>query len=287
LHYDCPVISPRVRGTGRGRHGRGGGDRFIPACAGNGSRRGGHPGMLPVHPRVCGERFERGGFVDGGVGSSPRVRGTGRLVGCIEIPGRFIPACAGNGPARTTRRRRRPVHPRVCGERFLESRLSATCAGSSPRVRGTGAGPVPRGEGARFIPACAGNGTPVLWKQTRDTVHPRVCGERRLRRVSTVPVSGSSPRVRGTAIVAHGGPRHWRFIPACAGNGAGAGLPEDWGPVHPRVCGERLNKVKGLQDCNGSSPRVRGTVVVCFLDAHTSRFIPACAGNGSSSQASA
>ena len=58
-----------------------------------------------VHPRVCGER---GGDDTGsarGVGSSPRVRGTGAVLAWAAPDARFIPACAGNGTPRSRRRR--------------------------------------------------------------------------------------------------------------------------------------------------------------------------------------
>ena len=49
--------SPRVRGTGRKRHRRRGGQRFIPARAGNRRAAALRPHRLPVHPRACGEQL--------------------------------------------------------------------------------------------------------------------------------------------------------------------------------------------------------------------------------------
>ena len=51
------------------------------------------------------------------------------------------------------------------------------------------------------------------------------------------------------------------------------------GAVHPRVCGEHADFHPGKDDIFGSSPRVRGTFPVARAISHTSRFIPACAGN--------
>ncbi len=89
--------SPRVRGTVFGVFRAQTFARFIPACAGNGKRRGPRPALPPVHPRVCGERglalTVRGGYS----GSSPRVRGTDQAYGWRRRCHRFIPACAGNG----------------------------------------------------------------------------------------------------------------------------------------------------------------------------------------------
>src|SRR3546814_14976411 len=50
-------------------------------------------------------------------------------------------------------------------------------------------------------------------------------------------------------------------------------------PVHPRVCGEQWDRLKGTHQIGGSSPRVRGTVGYGRNFYLTRRFIPACAGN--------
>ena len=125
----------------------------------------------------------------------------------------------------------------------------------------------------RFIPAPAGNRlTPGLRRARRSrkaTVHPRACGEQ-TRNGFGCPgpsCSGSSPRLRGTALnwplpaLEHGGssPRLRgtdslessfgimdRFIPAPAGNSARnhgssprLAAPGTCVPVHPRACGEQ------------------------------------------------
>ena len=88
--------SPRVRGTPSVEVSVGSVRRFIPACAGNTRSVRGPIAGRSVHPRVCGEHFERGArLVDGG-GSSPRVRGTPKVTSRPRMSRRFIPACAGN-----------------------------------------------------------------------------------------------------------------------------------------------------------------------------------------------
>ena len=71
-----------------------------------------------------------------------------------------------------------------------------------------------------------------------------------------------------------------RFIPAPAGNGAAwdAAAPDP--AVHPRACGEREGGISGDIDVAGSSPRLRGTVLLRREDFDELRFIPAPAGNG-------
>ena len=272
--------SPRVRGTRFITSLFSLGSRFIPACAGNAPPAGAPGRRPPVHPRVCGERRLDVVGSENNAGSSPRVRGTPRLLPFVGRSERFIPACAGNAQRRRIRHRHRPVHPRVCGERGDKGIQGSGESGSSPRVRGTPVRLVVEIQRLRFIPACAGNASAPRSAQLLRAVHPRLCGERMLTPGDQQMGDGSSPRVRGTLLLAS-----CREAPRT---------------VHPRVCGERALASISCIDMVGSSPRVRGTPVctciarreisvhprVCGERArvHRSpmgerRFIPACAGN--------
>ena len=231
--------SPRVRGTGRPDRYGDGGNRFIPARAGNGQCPSACRTARSVHPRACGERLVVSPQRRARGGSSPRVRGTARNNGLGRQRQRFIPARAGNGsPAR-----RVPslsaVHPRACGERARIAKRTGSCCGSSPRVRGTDHPLLRNIHHSRFIPARAGNGTASRILSSREPVHPRACGERNTMTDSLHQEDGSSPRVRGTACRSTPGRVVIRFI--------------------PRACGERPlpNSTKAFP--SGSSPRVRGT----------------------------
>ena len=131
--------------------------------------------------------------------------------------------------------------------------------GSSPRVQGTQIIPPATQWEARFIPACAGNADCRSIAGSKLTVHPRVCRERRLKRVSRWRYTGSSPRVQGT----HSMIDHWgwgaRFIPACAGNASSSVGSSCGSAVHPRVCRERTKPASMTSSIAGSSPRVQGT----------------------------
>ena len=233
--------------------------RFIPACAGNARGKRGAVRCAAVHPRVCGERTRSKGQTDPHNGSSPRVRGTPRIVGERHGLRRFIPACAGNAGTVSAEELRQQVHPRVCGERPLPGCPIRRAAGSSPRVRGTlhvqDVRPILR----RFIPACAGNARRPLIRCTPCPVHPRVCGERARAVRDSLASRGSSPRVRGTPAQPRLHRRRHRFIPACAGNAIVECVVKAAMLVHPRVCGERGRGVGWGDAPVGSSPRVRGT----------------------------
>ena len=110
-----------------------------------------------------------------------------------------------------------------------------------------------------IIPACAGNTDAALMPPVTAGDHPRVCGEHEFEQPSAVAGRGSSPRVRGTLVVAELLGHESGIIPACAGNTFHEKTSEDTTWDHPRVCGEHLNLFFAVMPSLGSSPRVRGT----------------------------
>ena len=213
------------------------------------------------------------------VGSSPHVRGTdhARTIPAVERP--FIPARAGNRAACPPPTGADAVHPRACGEQFLRARKITDKYGSSPRVRGTVRGKRQELVVVRFIPARAGNR--VLFDEVSEFIelHPRACGEQGLGAGETPDAKGSSPRVRGTVFLVPLGDGHLRFIPARAGNSSQrcSRLPGPSGSS--RACGEQTRAAGESGAGHGSSPRVRGTVMMDKCTSRISRFIPARAGN--------
>jgi len=112
-----------------------------------------------------------------------------------------------------------------------------------------------------------------------QTVHPRACGEHPRPGGRTRFLIGSSPRLRGTPSPRAACIETKRFIPAPAGNTAWARHPPSAGAVHPRACGEHLDRVTVVRNEAGSSPRLRGTRLKRATGSTTCRFIPAPAGN--------
>src|SRR5580693_674663 len=71
-----------------------------------------------------------------------------------------------------------------------------------------------------------------------------------------------------------------RVIPARAGNGESSSRERAGGPGHPRTRGERGAARSSRRWRGGSSPHARGTAPTSQPTAHSSRVIPARAGNG-------
>ena len=94
--FNVAGSSPRMRGThARNRSGRRN-PRIIPAYAGNTcSRRQLRP-CRRDHPRVCGEHPSLKPYSASFAGSSPRMRGTRRVDGGVDVLPGIIPAYAGN-----------------------------------------------------------------------------------------------------------------------------------------------------------------------------------------------
>ena len=167
----------------------------------------------------------------------------------------------------------------MCGEQQIISFFFNRLSGSPPRVRGTELLTIWPGGEYGITPACAGNSGIVRLCSAGVGDHPRVCGEQNAFALVTRPLTGSPPRVRGTAEAVYEDWKAFRITPACAGNRP-APLPR--GPAgritpacagnrswnsreriikkdHPRVCGEQLCLVIVTRKKEGSPPRVRGT----------------------------
>ncbi len=117
------------------------------------------------------------------------------------------------------------------------------------------------------------------------TVHPRACGEREKVEDVKRDIRGSSPRVRGTRQPGRSCRVDRRFIPARAGNARRILRLLKPCAVHPRACGERVDRQYRSSAQLGSSPRVRGTRYHLHDLLRPARFIPARAGNASSQNA--
>ena len=168
--------SPRVRGSPERRCRQRSGPGTIPACAGEPYRRIVDGAWGGDHPRVCGGAAAVSWPRCQTWGPSPRVRGSPAAEPCGDLPGRTIPACAGEPASHRLSATMRRDHPRVCGGANRLFSLRRAIGGPSPRVRGSRRRFRQRHRRLGTIPACAGEPT----RPPRATIwtwdHPRVCG---------------------------------------------------------------------------------------------------------------
>ncbi len=153
---------------------------------------------LPVYPRWRGELIvhinNRGEFN----GLSPLARGTHYGPGKKRAGGRFIPAGAGNSGRLAFQPAPAAVYPRWRGELKLAGNLFRGESGLSPLARGTLNIINYNRQGARFIPAGAGNSACSASPLASAAVYPRWRGELCVSVSPRVCESGLSPLARGT-----------------------------------------------------------------------------------------
>ena len=110
------------------------------------------------------------------------------------------------------------VYPRWRGEHTAIECPCVTTNGLSPLARGTPNPIKPINHTNRFIPAGAGNTSPIMSSIAETAVYPRWRGEHLRNSVSTSLINGLSPLARGTQQRMLYRPSYRGFIPAGAGN---------------------------------------------------------------------
>ena len=88
------------------------------------------------HPRVCGEKLRASPELFDLLGSPPRVRGKGGGLPRPRFGGGITPAYAGKRKSPPDATWHTGDHPRVCGEKWMNSYLMVGTVGSPPRMRG-------------------------------------------------------------------------------------------------------------------------------------------------------
>ena len=112
--------------------------RITPACAGKRPPPDRCRRCPWDHPRLCGEKCEKGRCIAWMPGSPPPVRGKGLHL-LVDIVGEGItPACAGKSYQGFAEQHAVQDHPRLCGEKSTLVRSGSTTTGSPPPVRGKG-----------------------------------------------------------------------------------------------------------------------------------------------------
>ena len=270
--------SPRVRGKLLALHISVAQARIIPARAGQTFLQFAERAQVADHPRACGANSDSSSFFARAIGSSPRVRGKRKPLRSSRSTRRIIPARAGQTDTSVKSRNGGPDHPRACGANRLRSAYNRAVSGSSPRVRGKHAPTLRVATRSRIIPARAGQTQNIPVPLRRSPDHPRACG-------ANLPVhtfqqyrAGSSPRVRGKRCPARITHLPQRIIPARAGQTGHRPEPTVLSSDHPRACGANIVLMSDPPTPAGSSPRVRGKLVVVASRSSPFRIIPARAG---------
>ena len=110
----------------------------------------------------------------------------------------------------------------------------------------------------RITPAYAGKSVKLLapWSGFQD--HPRLCGEKKQKSVSSLTVPGSPPPMRGKVFFFD--PEHLRIgiTPAYAGKSDVAQSVAQQTKDHPRLCGEKIRPTGFKLMIKGSPPPMRG-----------------------------
>ena len=128
------------------------------------------------------------------------------------------------------------------------------------------------------IPARAGQPPIGSLRISKDGVHPRASGAARSAFHHTDPMTGPSPRERGSLQALGARWRHMGSIPARAGQPMAAWTTARSHRVHPRASGAASSRVLTRALLRGPSPRERGSLKGKTLQYSASRSIPARAG---------
>ena len=217
------------------------------------------------HPRGCGAHARLSIRSSHKQGSSPRVRGSRKIINTVFPQAGIIPAGAGLTLATVRRPTADWDHPRGCGAHYNMQIIRARETGSSPRVRGS-QGCVDVMEGfTGIIPAGAGLTSVRSNFQKSPWDHPRGCGAHPPSGCTIRAILGSSPRVRGSPAFLVVNRRLQGIIPAGAGLTCRCKRNRHVGRDHPRGCGAHLPPLWSLATAEGSSPRVRGSHLFLFF----------------------
>ena len=110
--------------------------RITPAYAGKRSAMESPVYPSRDHPRLCGEKSLQKRSVMWRAGSPPPMRGKGKRIHGINTECGITPAYAGKRFSHLAFFLQSWDHPRLCGEKFDQSRFSHNIKGSPPPMRG-------------------------------------------------------------------------------------------------------------------------------------------------------
>ena len=151
-----PGSPPRGRGKDQNCKKQLEADGITPAWAGKSQSKLRGSASRKDHPRVGGEKGEKGGRSHEQQGSPPRGRGKAhKLIKQRHVAG-ITPAWAGKSLLSCCHFPDTWDHPRVGGEKVRDTKAGSHAQGSPPRGRGKAAKPLPCSGCAGITPAWAG-----------------------------------------------------------------------------------------------------------------------------------
>ena len=140
---------------------------------------------------------------------------------------------------RTHNDRHTEDHPRLRGEKFFESLCFVYAVGSPPLARGKASIPSKLSRLMRITPACAGKREQLYYTSKLVWDHPRLRGEKKTKRATTLFTQGSPPLARGKEYFIGENMSPYRITPACAGKSTLKLQRKLVAKDHPRLRGEK------------------------------------------------
>ena len=131
---------------------------------------------------------------------------------------------------------------------------------------------------AGITPAYAGKSCRSQSSSGRGWDHPRICGEKTSRPREERAGVGSPPHMRGKAQIHLGLLVVLGITPAYAGKSTPSHTVKQDKKDHPRICGEKTDRLKLVRNAPGSPPHMRGKVLIRFTGRVGVGITPAYAG---------
>lgn len=147
-----------------------------------------------------------------------------------------------------------------------------------PRGRGKAFSVLRRQFRFRITPAWAGKRFPYRLLSVPDRDHPRMGGEKFVKKSPYQPAAGSPPHGRGKGVVNGRAGLLVGITPAWAGKSRAHGASSCGEKDHPRVGGEKLRVPLKAACAMGSPPHGRGKATINGADSINFRITPAWAG---------
>ena len=186
------------------------------------------------------------------------MRGKGKPLSGAALQVRITPAYAGKRGILDTDTKLLQDHPRLCGEKLIGEENAEKVLGSPPPMRGKVTFSITIWKYLGITPAYAGKSRQCTGFRQCTGDHPRLCGEKVCYGIPSVSQQGSPPPMRGKVYTAVKNAGDKRITPAYAGKRWLDIWRQCYREDHPRLCGEKPDRVVHFLCDLGSPPPMRG-----------------------------